>query len=60
MNFRYVVILILMPCIALGGYLNEETKGRLSKRILAGLLGCFIALSIVINLAFIIWAPYKY
>lgn len=60
MNFRYVVILILMPCIAWGGYLNEGTKGRLSKRILTGLLGCFIALSIVINLAFIIWAPFKY
>lgn len=60
MNFRYVVILILLPCLAWGSYLNEENKGRLSRRVFTGLLGDFIALSIVMNLVFIIWAPYKY
>lgn len=60
MNFRYVVPIILMPCIAWGSYLNEGTNGRLSNRILTSLLGCFICLSVIVNVAFIIWAPFKY
>ncbi len=60
MNFRYIVPIVLLPCLAWGSYLNEVKEDALSNRILTSFLYCFIGLSVLMNAAFIVWAPFKY
>lgn len=60
MNFRYIVTIILLPSLVWTEYLNRKGRKGWFGKGLNGLILCFIGLSIVINGAFILWAPYRY